>query len=71
MSSVAWGFAGAGVVILALLGALWFAYRGGKQVEEGEQAKAGVDNARKAIKIDSGVHRLDDDERKRLLNRRD
>lgn len=49
----------------------WLSYLGGKKSAEGKQAKQGVDNAKAAIKIDAGIHRLDDAERQRLLNRRD
>ena len=69
--SLVWGL-GLAIGLIGLLASLFYLVRrAGKKAAEGEQAKQGVDNARKAIKIDSGVHRLDDDERKRLLNQRD
>lgn len=63
---------GLAVLLLGILGGAVFLIReAGKKAAEGETAKKGIDNARTAIKIDSGVPHLDDDERKRLLNRRD
>jgi hypothetical protein len=59
-----------GVIFVGLI-ALWIAFKKGENNAEGEQAKQGVENAKKAIKIDSGVHRLDAPTRERLLNRRD
>jgi hypothetical protein len=67
-------YLGLGLAVLllgGLIGLLLWVRNNGWKAAEAEQAKQGVDNARKAIKIDSGVHRLDDDERKRLLNQRD
>lgn len=69
--SLTLGLSLAGGLIVILLLALWVAYRKGQAGAEGKQAKKGIDNARAAIKIDAGVHRLPADERDRLLNRRD